>query len=230
MKFIDLIFALHSIAARVEFAREPDHPELFVPAGKISQSSANELRDRVAPGIDLAARVGMAARRLNEALHDSDHPRPKLFKHDPKKAFSSPAADETWSRMVSLLLQAMFWGVREERYCLEHFHRATTEGERFLRGPIHRHEADDWLTPEGNVLRMTLLGFDPDELFWFLDANRIRYMRSVTPQFLTKRYNMSEGLTPVTPEGIESPHETPSEDNGGSFKKHRPRIDRAPSK
>ena len=177
MKLIDLIFALHSIAARVEFARDPDRPELFVPAGKISQSSANELRDRVSPGIDLAERVGKAARRFNEALHDSDHPRPKLFEYDPDRAIFSPADDDTWSRMVSLLLQAMFWGVREERYCLEHFHRATTEGERFLHRPIHRHEADDWLTPEGNVFRMTLLGFDPDELFLFLDANRIKYKR-----------------------------------------------------
>ena len=40
---------------------------------------------------------------------------------------------------------------------------------------------------------------------------------------------MSEESTPVTPEGIQPPHETPSEDNAGSFNKRRPRIDRTPS-
>ena len=177
MKFIDLIFALHSIAARIKLERDSDKPEIFVPAGKISQNSANEHRDRVASGLDLADRVSNAAQRLDEALHNPRHPKPKLFEYDVQRACTLPAGNDAWSRMISLLFQAMFWGVREERYCLEHFNRATTEGEFFLRKPIDRHEADGWLTPEGNVLRKTLLGFDSDELYSFLDANRILYKR-----------------------------------------------------
>jgi len=176
-RFIELFFALHSIAARIKPERDPGIPELFVSAGKISQSSANELRDRVAPGINLANRVSKAARAFDDALHDSGHPMPKIFVFDVDRAYTSPAGNDGWSKMMSLLFQAMFWGVREERYCLEHFNRATTEGEFFLRKPIDRHEADGWLTPEGNVLRKTLLGFDSDELYSFLDANRILYKR-----------------------------------------------------
>jgi hypothetical protein len=175
MKFIDLIYALYSIAARVDLERDPGRPEIFVAAGKISQSSANKFRDRLAPEINLVDQVSKAARILFEALHDSGFPPPKLFAYDIEKAFTSPAGEDAWSRMVSLLLQAMFWEVRKKRYCLEHFRRATTEGEYFLRGPIDRHKTDDWLTPEGNVLRMTLLGFDSCELFPFLDTNRILY-------------------------------------------------------
>lgn len=177
MKYIDLSFALHFIAARIKLEPDPDKREIFVPAGKISQSSAYELWDRVAPGLNLADRVGKAARILNEALHDSSHPKPNLFNYNVDRTFSSPAGDDARCRLVSFLFQAMFWGVREERYCLEHFRKATAEGERFLRRPISRHETDDWLTPDGNVLRMTLLGFDSDELFPFLDANRILYKR-----------------------------------------------------
>ena len=177
MNFIDLFFALHSIAARIEFERDPEKPELYVPAGKISQSSAHELSDRVAPGIDLANRVSKAAWAFNDALHDSGDPVPKLYIYEVDRGCTSPAGDDGWSKMVSLLSQAMFWGKREKRYCLEHFQRATTEGEFFLRRPIDRHKTDDWLTPEGNVLGKTLLGFDSDELFPFLDANTIPYER-----------------------------------------------------
>jgi hypothetical protein len=177
MKFIDLIFALHFIAARIKLERDPNKPEVFVPAGKISQSSAYEFRDRVVSVLDLADRVGKAAGILNEALHDSDHHKPNLFDYNVEKAFSSPAGGDAWSRLVSFLLQAMFWSVREERYCLDHFRTATVEGERFLQKPIHRHKTDDWLTPKGSVLQVTLLGFDSDELFPFLDANKILYKR-----------------------------------------------------
>jgi hypothetical protein len=176
MNFIDLFFVLHSIAARIELERDTGRNERFVPAGKISQSSADELRDRVAPGIDLTHRVSKAAQEFNEALLNSRHPLPKLFTYDvERKVCTSPADNDAWSRMESMLLQAMFWGVRQKRYYLEHFLKATTEGEYFLRGPVDRHEPNEWLTPEGNVLQMTLLGFDSDELFSFLDVNRILY-------------------------------------------------------
>jgi hypothetical protein len=177
MNFIDLFFALHSIAAHIELERDPDKNELFVPAGKISQNSVHELRDRVAPGIDLANRVSKAAWTFNDALHDSGHPIPKLFIYEVDRGCTSPAGNDGWSKMVTLLFQAMFWGKREKRYCLEHFQRATTEGEFFLRRPIDRHKTDNWLTPKGKVLEKTLLGFDSDELFVFLDANRILYKR-----------------------------------------------------
>jgi hypothetical protein len=73
------------------------------------------------------------------------------------------------------LIQAMFWDIREKRYCVEHFDKAKTEGEYFLRGPIHRHETDNWLSPDATVLRPSSIGFDADEFFAFLDANRIPY-------------------------------------------------------
>jgi len=70
-------------------------------------------------------------------------------------------------------------GVREERYCLSHFNKAKAEGEGYLDGPISRHETDGWLYLDGNACQGTLLGFDGDELFPFLDANGIRYTRQV---------------------------------------------------
>jgi len=175
MKFIDLYFALQFIAARIEPSPDPEGCNIFVPAGKMSQSSASNFHNRVATGIDMANRVSKAARILNEALYDSKHQKPNLFEYDGAGACPLPASKDTWSRMKSLLLQAMFWGNREKRYCVEHFRRATTKGEYFLRGPIDRHETDDWLTPNASALQPTSLGFDSDELFSFLDANRILY-------------------------------------------------------
>jgi hypothetical protein len=176
MDFIDLYFALQSVTARIEPSPDPEGCNIFVPAGKMSQSSANNFHNRVAPGIDMANRVSKAARSLNEALQDSKHQKPNLFEYDGDSACSFPAGKDTWSRMKTLLLQAMFWGNREKRYCVEHFRRATTKGEYFLRGPIERDETDAWLTSNGNALQPTSFGFDSDELFSFLDANGIPYM------------------------------------------------------
>jgi hypothetical protein len=124
-------------------------------------------------------RVSKAARKLNEALNDSECPKPKLFELDPERKVPSPADIDAWSRLGTMLLQAMFWNIREKRYCLEHFLKATVRGESFLRGPIQRHETEDWLSPNGNALRRTSLGFDSDEIFTFLDANSIQYKPSV---------------------------------------------------
>ncbi len=175
MKFIDLYFALQSIAACIEPSPDPDGSKIFVPAGKMSQSLVTSLYDRVAPGIDMANRVGKAARSLSEALHNSEHQKPNLFEYKGASTHASLAGNDEWPRMKSLLLQAMFWGIREKRYCLEHFRKGITEGEYFLRGPIVRHETDDWLVSNGNVFRPTSLGFDSEEFFAFLKANDIPY-------------------------------------------------------
>lgn len=177
MKFIDLYFVLSSIAEHIEPSSDPDGWKRFAPAGKMSLSTAKYFHERVASGIDWANRFSLAARGLSELLHNSKHQKPNLFEYDEKCARTSPADSDTWSRMKSLLLQAMFWNHREKRYCLDHFTRAIDRGEYFLRSPVRRHETDNWLTPKSNVLHPTSLGFDAEELFAFLDANRIPYKR-----------------------------------------------------
>ena len=175
MKFIDLYLVLQSIASRIRLEPDCDGSKLFTPAGKISQKLANDFHARVASGISKANRLSKAARCLNEALHDSKHPKPNLFECEENSEKIRPAGNDAWSRMISLLLQATFWGTREKRYCLEYFRKATSEGEYFLRSPIMRHETDDWLIQEGRIFKPTLLGFDSDELFLFLSANGIPY-------------------------------------------------------
>ena len=179
MEFIELFSALHSLTARIEPERNIGMSQLFISAGKISQRTANEFLDRVAPGIDLANRVGNAARSLIDALQFSTHVKPKVFEYEVKTAVASPANNDACSKIMALLFQARFWGVREERYCLSHFNKAKAEGEGYLDGPISRHETDGWLYLDGNACQGTLLGFDGDELFPFLDANGIRYTRQV---------------------------------------------------
>ncbi len=175
MKFIDLYFVLSSIAEHIDPSTDPDGWKKFVPAGKMSQSTAKDFYKRVANGIDWANRMTLAARRLSELLHNSIHQRPNLFEYDEKNACTLPGDSGTWSRMKSLLLEAMFWNHREKRYCLDHFTSARDQGEYFLRGPIRRDETDNWLTPNRGVLLPTSLGFDADELFAFLDANGVSY-------------------------------------------------------
>ncbi|MDR3629114.1 MAG: hypothetical protein P4L42_02130 [Desulfocapsaceae bacterium] len=177
MEFIELFSVLHSLTVLIQPEQNSGTSNLFVSAGKISQRTANEFRARVAPGIDLANRVAQAARSLIEALQFSAHEKPKIFEYDDKTAVALPAKNDAWSKIMALLFQARLWGVREELYCLSHFNKAKAEGEGYLHRPIHRHETDGWLYLEGNAYQRTLLGFDGDELFPLLDANRVRYTR-----------------------------------------------------
>jgi len=144
-----------------------------------------------APTIEWARKRSLAARRVNEAVHQSDHPAPRWFEFDQAKGFAV-ACGAVAQEAIELLTQESNFANALLANCTKHLRDASRDYrvDQIERDFIAKHalSARPW------ILRSLHIGGDRSEWIRFLEASGIPHCLGTSNG---SRANHSEPLDPI---------------------------------